>query len=248
MKINEELNELYSRKWDALENDSRLISNITHPLLIQVDEAEFCDSNIKIMIFGQETDDWCGDFPIGGSPLSVWKLMDVYQKYHESESKGKNRISFFNRRNFKYFEEELSKYFEIKGEKSIFLWNNLSKIGKTSRGEATEKIREVELNYLNVIRKELKILKPDIIIFSTGCSRDKYINEVFGKKNVEFEYPDLSFGSLASSYEIKSIIAKVNLKEFPDILCIRVEHPNRRTLDNSVIINVIKGCWESKSK
>ena len=246
MGINSQLKELYSGNWGELESEAKGISNITHPLLIKVDETIFCNSDIKVVIFGQETDGWQGKFPNEDSPLSVDGLMDEYQKYYY-KSKNKNKRPFWNRSNFKYFEDEISKYFEPQGKKSAFIWNNISKIGKTTRASATGDIRKAELTHFKVVENELKILNPDIIIFTTGCSRDRYIKDAFGKENVEFEYPKLSFGSMSSSYETKSMVAKVNLANFPNICSVRVEHPNRRTLSNSVIFNVIKDYWETNS-
>ena len=82
MGINNQLKELYSGNWGELESEAKGISNITHPLLIKVDETIFCNSDIKVVIFGQETDGWQGKFPNEDSPLSVDGLMDKYQKYY----------------------------------------------------------------------------------------------------------------------------------------------------------------------
>jgi hypothetical protein len=208
------------------------------------------NSDIKVVIFGQETDGWHKNFPDKVSPLSVDELMDKYQEYYYKSPKSskKNKRPFWNKKNFKYFENEISKYFELQGKKSAFIWNNISKIGKTTTGKATRDIRKAELTHFKIIENELKILDPDIVIFTTGCSRDQHIKDAFGKDNVEFEYPKLSFGSMSSSYETKSMVAKVNLANFPNTCSVRVEHPNRRTLSNPVIFNVVKDCWETNNE
>jgi len=245
MNINSSLEKLYTENWNNLENTAKDISNIAHPLLIKVDEGIFCKSDIKVIIFGQETDGWYGKFPRENTPISVKELMDEYHSYYY-KSKKKGKRPFWNRNNFKYFEEKISQYFELKNITTAFIWNNISKIGNTGRGKAKKDIRGLEIKYFKVIENEMKILNPDIIIFTTGHSRDKYIIEAFGKDHVEFEYPKLAFGSMQQSYETKKMVAKVKLANFPKIHAIRIEHPNRRTLSNSLIFNVLKDFWETK--
>ena len=58
--MNQELENLYRSKWDSLlEVASGLPSKASNPLLIKVDQT-YIDSDIKVMIVGQETDGWHG--------------------------------------------------------------------------------------------------------------------------------------------------------------------------------------------
>lgn len=247
MKLNDQLAELYSKNWSELEMKAKSTANITHPLLIKVNEEKYLESDIKVMIFGQETDGWHGEFPREENPSTVERLMSAYESYYYGV-KNKSKRPFWNNRNFKYFENKITKHFKEKNKNVAFLWNNISKIGKTSRGRATGNIRELELKYLKVIEDEIEILKPDIVIFSTGVSRDKHIEDAFGRENVEFEFPKLFFNGTNSFYETKDMIVKVQLTSFPNICAVRIEHPNRRTLSNSLIFNIIREDWETKIK
>ena len=237
MSINLKLTALYSEYWDELIGEAEHVSNITHPLLIEVDETKFSDAHYKVMIFGQETDGWHGEFPKKENQLSIEKLMSCYKKYFYSNRCP--RRPFWNSANFKHFETTLTKYFQDKGKKTGFIWNNLSKIGKVSSGKAGKGIRSLELKYLDVIKREVEILKPDIIIFTTGHSRDHYINRAFGNDRVEFIYPSIKFDTIGKSFQDKNNIAKLRLLDFPEITAIRVEHPNRRTTDNNLISNIL---------
>lgn len=237
MHINDKLRDLYFTNWDDLQIEAGKINNITHPLLIYLNEDEYLTSEVKVMVFGQETDGWHGKFPREDNALSVDELMKSYQKYFYSNRSSKR--PFWNKSNFKHFETVITKYFKLQGKSTAFVWNNLSKIGKVSRGKSGPGIRSLELKYLDVIKKEVEILKPEIIIFTTGHSRDKYIERAFGKDSVEFEYPSLAFKGLPTSYIDKNNIAKIHLSEFPQITAIRVEHPNRRTTDNNLITDII---------
>ena len=67
-----------------------------------------------------------------------------------------------------------------------YLWNNVSKIGRGGKdfgqccGKQTPEIREIERQYFNVVAEEVKILKPDVILFLTGYYADYEIKEKFG--------------------------------------------------------------------
>ncbi len=85
----------------------------------------------------------------------------------------------------------------------------------------------------------MEILNPEIIIFTTGQSRDNYIKRAFDEEKVKFIYPSITFDGINNSYLDKNNIAKVHLLDFPKITAIRVEHPNRRTTDNKLITDIL---------
>ena len=81
------------------------------------------------------------------------------------------------------------------GSKRVeFVWNNLFKIGKgnigsSARGESPAFIRDIEKECFDVIRQEIEILKPDIIIFAP-LTADNVIVEKFGLENSDFQLID----------------------------------------------------------
>ena len=206
MSINVKLRKLYEEKWIILENKAKEIAEISHPLLIKVDEEKFTNSDIKILIFGQETDGWFDKFP----NKNIDEIMNEYHQYL-TYSNDKDRRPF---------------------------WNNISKIGKTTRGEPTGAIRNIENKYFNIIVPEIEILKPDIIIFTTGYKRDWYFEEKLGK--VKFIHPRLVFSDANNEGVItERMVSKVQLEKFPNIIAVRTEHPNRRTLEKQIILDTI---------
>lgn len=78
------------------------------------------------------------------------------------------------------------------GSKRVeFVWNNLFKIGKgnigsSARGESPAFIRDIEKEYFDVIRQEIEILNPDIIIFAP-LNADNVIMDKFGLTNEQFQ-------------------------------------------------------------
>jgi hypothetical protein len=230
MNINEKLKKLYESKWDALTAGAKKIPgiNIEHPLLLQVGE-DYEKADVKVIIYGQETDGWYGEFP----KVSVKKLMTEYYKYlYEIGNKKRNtKRPFWNNHNFKYFEGEFKKHYKKAG----VLWNNISKI----EGKPRKKIRKLERDNFKVIKDEVEILKPDVILFATGYSRDSYIKHAFGENNVDFKHSKISFAGSKGSFTDERSLAKINLLEFPNVLAFRFDHPNRRTMDKELIKNVI---------
>lgn len=119
-------------------------------------------------------------------------LGDLYHGYFFSyEEIGKRGISTpFTRRSDQLIDLLRSRMPNMKIE---YLWNNISKIGcgGTDFGKScrkpTARIREIERQYFNVVPDEVKILKPDIIIFLTGYSADREIKEKFALADDAFQ-------------------------------------------------------------
>lgn len=242
--MNPALENLYSSKWDSLlEAASVLPSKAANPLLIKVDQT-YIDSDIKVMILGQETDGWHGQLNTGKA--TVENLMDDYFRYFNQISEnGKNRgkRAFWNRKNFRFFEENLTEYFR---DKSVsFIWNNISKIGNDGRGKPSPSIRKLEREYFNILAEEFSILRPDIVIFTTGSTRDSFIKHHFGNK-VQF-LPKLSLLDGALAEQTLNLLAEVRIPQYPDLKAIRIEHPNRRTLCNSVSLSALKQMFEKET-
>jgi len=239
--VNEKLFNLYESNWDNLiEGMKDLKTNAAHPLLIKVDEG-YEKSDVKVMIIGQETDGWAGCF--NEKFHSIEFLMNLYRAYYYKGRFKDQKRAFWNKKNFKFFEVKLKKYFVEKEQKSVaFIWNNISKIGKHGRGKPGENIMGLERRSFNILKNEIEILKPDMIIFTTG-RREKYITHHFGK--VDF-LAKLGTNDLDADGRTKSLISEVKFSDpnLRDICSIMIEHPNRRTLDNELIFDILIDCWK----
>jgi len=93
MSKNKELKELYIKYWDQLVmngnnifKDKSIIKNKpTNPLFLKVNEDEFETSDLKVMIFGQETWGW-NQFGV-----SVEEGMNRYESFYVKEGFYKGR-------------------------------------------------------------------------------------------------------------------------------------------------------------
>lgn len=212
MSVNEKLKELYISKWQGLEKEMKKInSNPSNPLLLNIDEENYQKSKYKVMIFGQETNDWEGDF----GNYNIEHLLEVYKNFSWGlmDASKKRKDNFFTTLGLL-----INKLNEISSP-NYFIWNNIYKIGKAhEKGKPTDEIKEIENNYFNVIEEEVKILKPNAIIFFTGRTYDEKIKTVFG----DFEHEKDS--NLSKEEPIKKITL-LN-KDFNFIQsCYKTYHP-----------------------
>lgn len=193
-----------------------------NPLLIKVDEEKFYKSDIKVMIFGQETFGW---HELG---VSIENEMNSYHSFFNNNNKkfvsydGNKRSSLW--KGFRWF---ASKIEEVYDKKNIyFVWNNISKIGRyVNKAGVPKNIKDLENKYFSkIIKEEIKIIKPDIVIFLTG-NRDKDIKDNFD----EVEFEDIKgLATLKSkSGKIKyKAVQKVISKDLEGIHCIKLYHPS----------------------
>lgn len=213
MNINKELEKLYNKHWASLVENANGKKS-AHPLLIKVNN-EYQDADIKVMIIGQETDGWNGSFE--EKKKSIHALMDDYYNYFyniattdslKKRLTKKHKRPFWNKKNFKYFQEKLQKEFPEK--KISFIWNNVSKIGKLDSGKQTDTIKQFEEEYFkDVFQQEIEILKPNVMIFTIG---NRHIPVQHNSlKNIKEEQ-----------------VSEVIFDEFPNIFAVRTYHPNAR--------------------
>jgi len=200
--MNEKLTALYERHWNKFIVEHSKIEHCSYPLLIKVSE-EYENADIRVMVVGQETDGWAIKEK---EKNNIANLQNAYLEYL-CNNKEKYRRPFWNRKNFKFFQERLTQAFSSK--KVSFVWSNVSKIGKDSRGKATDEIQKLEKDYFNVFDKELQILKPHIIIFRIGNRHIPVEHQVL--KNIK-----------------SSPVANVVLVNYPNIIAVRTYHPNAR--------------------
>lgn len=125
------------------------------PFLIRVPE-NYESASFRIMFCGQETMGWCRSFYNQRESVTT---SDLRKHYNNFVNKGNGRNSpYWN------FQKRIINQFP-----SIsFVRNNIVKIGKINTAGCDEAIDELTRKYFPVFRKEVEILKPNLIIFMTG--------------------------------------------------------------------------------
>ncbi|CUV66283.1 conserved hypothetical protein [Sulfurovum sp. enrichment culture clone C5] len=182
-EINKKLQARYEDIWKKLKaTQPSAIESLPTPLFLEVPQT-YCDAKYKIMIFGQETHEW-GNF----SEHNLDGLIKQYHEFYENNvsfSKDKSQYNVIFFRAFKKIKKLLDKKFGE--ENSEVIWNNIVKIGKyEGKNLPSEEIMKwQEPLYESMIKFEVELLKPDIIIFFTGPNYDQYIKKAFGDISYE---------------------------------------------------------------
>ena len=221
---NKSLRDVYSENWEELDrklNDLRIDETVdikpANPFLLWIEnERQYEQSDIKVMIIGQETNGWHEK-----EEVSIESLQKLYSGFYFGGDCWSYGGQFWN--GFKRLKNSLVDRFPDK--KIELVWNNLVKIGKKKdKGFPPDYIYEIEREYFNVLQKELDILKPNLIVFFSGPNYDHIIEEKFGK---------LSY-NVCSLFDTRRL-AKI---DFPNTnFCFRTYHPNylfRNNIDDFI--------------
>lgn len=231
MDLNEKLKEIYLSNWKELSiemnkinEDSTKTIKPANPLLLKVNK-EYENADIRIMIFGQETNGWEGNFK---GELEV--SLNVYDKFFNSEECFSYGGQFWN--GVSRFLKILKEKFPNK--KVSFLWNNVVKIGGSGSDIncPPDYIYDLEKELFKVIDKEIDILNPNVIIFFSGPNYDEKINN---------SLKEIDFKSTSAEYDVRKI-ARIEYKNYKNIF--RTYHPNylwRNDIDsylNTIIENI----------
>ena len=185
------------------------------PLLIELnDDESYEKADLRVMIFGRETNNWNdtkerSEYPYGTYNFNlsssddilneikgkhvddepeIHGLGDIYHAYCY-ENNGVRKAVFTRRQN-----QLIQQLRDRLGNQNVHaVWNNVSKIGcgGTDFGKScrkpTAEIRRIEREFFNVVADEIKILKPDIVIFLTGFGADHEIKEIFNLSDEDFK-------------------------------------------------------------
>jgi hypothetical protein len=216
-RLNKRLIQLYEKYWDEM--ISSLKGNeLGNPLLLHIrDEEKYKAADIKIMIFGQETNGWNGEL---GSK-NIDELVKIYSNFLERRYGGQ----FWNG-----VRDYVSSIKEKNPDKRVeFIWNNIIKIGKDkSKGRPKQNLVDIQKEVFPVIKEEVEILQPDLIIFFTGPYYDQYIKK---------EWNELLINEVGH-FNVKQL-AMVKHEQLP-INTFRTNHPTNLYFQGKTFFSEIK--------
>lgn len=192
-------------------------------------EEWYTKADIKIMFFGQEPHRWKNDMD-----TDVGDLMAVYEDFLDDKYVVEGSSGYFsedeikNSRIFKFAingimscmrDDVLRPY---PGKRVSMIWNNISKLSTRDGKPVNMQVHEIERNYFHVIPEEVRILKPDILIFFTGPGQDRYYEYI--KENFTIAGEPSALGNLPVHD-----VAKLPIKEAT--LAYKTYHPNAAISD-----------------
>lgn len=205
--INDRLVNLYGSKLVGLYSDFEPLFERKDgvrpalPLLLWLNDCEAYEkADVKVMIFGRENNNWNDgnrknlpngtyDFSLQNNDDIIAEIMgndkvcgicDTYDNYCRVDSE--ERKTRFTKRMLDLVERLRQ---AMPGKTVEYVWNNIHKVGKGAAGsghccgQPTGEIQEIVRNRFNVVPDEIKILKPDVVIFLTGRDADNAIMNTF---------------------------------------------------------------------
>lgn len=176
MNTNESLWRMYDSKWSNLcrvLEENGLEGYEYSPLLLGIKDVEDFDSaDIKVMLFGQDMSegDW---YQYNRQRQSLNECMMSIRTFDNKigaiDLNGKRGTKCMGR-GMNRFIDMLNAHYPDK--KIRYIWNDLVKLGRNIKGNSHQKLLEqIELEYFNVIRDEVNIIRPQILIFFTGPNK-----------------------------------------------------------------------------
>jgi hypothetical protein len=216
MALQDELNAVYERFLDrdlvdracgGGEAAKTVIEAISAPLLIAVNR-DYEQSHPRIVVVGQETWGWYRTYRQLLDEQSLTGALSEYDKYLQ----GNRNASPFWQSLAKIRGELLGKE-AIEGKRKAILWTNLFKCddGRMIQSKWREAVLHLQGD---VVQEELRILKPDAVLFLTGPEYDEILMRF---------YPAARFVQMGLNPERE--LAQVIDNALPT-LSFRTYHPN----------------------
>lgn len=218
MDKNAELLSLYKNGLKSLTSSKGFKVQPAYPFMIRVPDDY--DEKVKIMIIGQETNGWPGEMD-----KEPEKSMQGYKRFWiDKESKYSKTGTFHQVLN--KFQKMLDK------ERTSCIWNNIIKIGKKDKiGTPPDEMITWQHKWFDITKREVELLKPNVVIFLTGPNYDLFIKKTFGEFTV----------SKATQRKTRQL-AKLNFLDNKEIIAFRTYHPNylRQSGLENEILNYLK--------
>jgi len=191
--------------------DDKHLRELSAPLLISISETYLC-APVRVMFVGKETNGWCGK--LGAFYAAEDAISPLMKSYQKQMGKPKWPGRFF---------QMLSRAArELNGAQAdAIAWTNLMRTdwahGKGFSRNSKKFSEALTKMSQEMLRFEVELLKPDVIIFACGTSYDSVIKETFPHRT-------------NSEPIVKRALWQFNVGK---ILCFRSQHPQAIRRKNS---------------
>lgn len=145
------------------------------------EEYTDCTYNFNLRTSDEVLHEIRGKHDVDNENEEIYGITDIYSGYCYYDTVT-TKARFTKRMN--QFADQMRS--RLGGKRVETVWNNVYKIGLGGKphgkccGQPTARIKDIEQSYFNVVAEEVKILKPDVVIFMTGVEADNAIKEKFG--------------------------------------------------------------------
>lgn len=171
--VNKSLYEVYGSYWGNYLNNIQGKADDAYPYLTVASDS-YSAADRKVILYGQETMSWGGEFyehPEYGTLKNTMSLYDIFVN-----ERGGYNSPYWN------FINNLKR----QAESNVgFIVSNIVRIGKKYEAGCDERINSLATKYFDVARQEYEILNPNIMLFLTGPEYDERIKATFGNFTLE---------------------------------------------------------------
>ena len=215
-RINAALHGLYAPVWEAVVTELPTDRGLSCPLFLKVQTC-YTDSPRRLMIVGQQTQLWPPrsqyGAPLGADPIA--RLMDEYVRFDFGA----------DRRGAPFWRAaHLFRAASNNGApRAALLWSNLIKLDECGRKPSPP--FEAFINRYELLLEEVRLCRPDVVLFCSGKGYDDRIRAMFKGALVE---------------PLSAYVATVRHPELP-AATYRIPHPNwlQRTKRWNVIDSLV---------
>lgn len=187
--------------------------------MIPSNEDWYAKADIKMIFFGKEPNGWTRDEETNRTDIST--IMDEYGFFLDDRYEVRGNGGYFNQGS-SFFKVGVNKMMEglemilndYPHKRVSMMWNEISKLStrkKNGGGPVNPFIHEIEKKCFHVIPEEIKILKPDIVIFYTGPGENSYYKYVIEEDNFTLTGEPERLDSLNKYDVVKLPIKEVKL-------------------------------------
>lgn len=222
----EELLNLYKKYWKDILDLKKEYPGLSNPLLINISNS-YLRQKVKLFVVGQETNGWLQE-ELGFSEQleHIDKLIEGYKDFNFNLAHRFPSV-FWN------VVEKIEDRLNI--DKGGIVWSNLNRMDYNNT-RPPEHIKKMLYQKLPLLPEEIKVAKPDLVIFFTGPDFDYIINVLFNNPEMT-PFPDKEIRKLA----------KVSLKGY-NLKAYRTDHPGYlrfQKLEDEIINLIIEDFHKS---
>lgn len=239
-KLDELYREYLEHIFQNKEIETRIENHkISSPQLLDITtpKGKYLESDYRIVFVGKETAGWFNKEQRDKAGLiNINRQFNKYihalkSIYKEHDFGAKHKTPFF-----KFIELFIGKFDKTSSSNKStgYLFTELLRHDEKGKGLSEALIHEATYNNNYILRKELEILNPDVLIFLTGPNYDRYIKQT---------YPNAVFKEIEGYSSNQASI----IKNIPNVrTAVRIYHPRYLSYTNTtseysnLLINIIQ--------
>ncbi len=199
--MNLRLAALYGAVWPYFAAMIPIGEGYSNPLLLSA-TMNYVDASCRLMVVGQETHSWFGPFVPGPTRDRIAALQQSYKEFEFGRA--------YRKTPFWRAAHSLRERLVPGSDQDALVWSNLNAFDQF-RGRAWRVERD--LARLGILRQEVSLLRPDVLVFFTGPSYDALLHT---------QFPEIKFEPLATFNERE--LAYVRHPDLPR-RAVRLYHP-----------------------